>query len=182
MKHLSIKFISTYIDIDSISFMTYHKSNLYPAWQDSSYLLWLQSLQFSSSDLCCFIPNTFQVRLWKMLSMQISYHPPLAPHLHRETTDRTYNTSELTTRMALPVVRVKLVSMHRPFSNCAGSLATSNHLPMNYKGKTTQALKYLSCHQWRIWINLHTSVVWIKYAARAPPNLFLTNRKVNIKI
>lgn len=75
MKHLSIKFISTYIDIDSISFMTHHKSNLYPAWQDSSYLLWLQSLQFSSSDLCCFIPNTFQVRLWKMLSMQISYHP-----------------------------------------------------------------------------------------------------------
>lgn len=107
---------------------------------------------------------------------------PLAPHFHRETTDRTYNTSELTTRMLLPVVRVKLVSMHRPFSNCAGSLATSNHLPMNYKGKTTQALKYLSCHQWRVWINLHTSVVSIKYAAGAPPNLFLTNRNVNRKI
>lgn len=39
--------------------MTHRKNNLYPAWQDSSYLLWLQSLQFSSSDLCCFIPDIY---------------------------------------------------------------------------------------------------------------------------
>lgn len=63
--------------------------------------------------------------------MQIPYGFPVASHLHKESSDRTYNISELTTRMLLPVVRVKLVSMHRPFSNCAGSLATSNHLPMN---------------------------------------------------
>lgn len=50
---------------DFIGFMTHRKSNLYPAWQDSSCLLWLQSLQFSLSDLFCFSPDIFHVRLWE---------------------------------------------------------------------------------------------------------------------
>lgn len=60
---------------DSIDFMTHRKNNLYPAWQDFSYLLWLLSLQFSSSVLCCFIPNIFHVRLREMQSMQIPHNP-----------------------------------------------------------------------------------------------------------
>lgn len=84
----------------------------------------------------------------------------LTPQLHKEIADRTYSISELTTRMELAVVKVKLVSMHRPFSNWAGSLAISNHLPMNCEGRNTHELKDDSeHHQWRVWINLHTLVV-----------------------
>lgn len=97
---------------------------------------------------------------------------------------RTYNTSELTTRMVLPVVRVKLLSMQRPFSNCAGSLATSNHLPMNYKGgrRTHTQMSFHGSTSGGLWINLHTSVLSIKRAAGLPTSLFSTDRRVEIKV
>lgn len=83
-----------------------------------------------------FPTDTLRVGLWQIQTMQIFL---LTPHLHKEIADRTHSISELTTRMELPVVKVKLVSMHRPFSNWAGSLAISNHLPMNCEGRNTRA-------------------------------------------
>lgn len=103
---------------------------------------------------------------------------PLTPHLHKEIADRTHSISELTTRMELLVVKVKLVSMQCPFSNWAGSLAISNHLPMNCEGKSTPELKDNSEHcQWRVWINLRALVVSVKCTAGVLLNLFLSSRE-----
>lgn len=65
-------------------------------------------------------------------------HANITSRLHictKKITDSTHSISELTTRMELSAFKVKLVSMHRPFSNWAGSLAISYHLPMNCEGK-----------------------------------------------
>lgn len=105
--------------------LTHRRSRLSPAWLDSLDLLWCRSLRSSSALLFCF-----------------RFYAEFKEHM---TTDRlpfflggggttTHRISELTTRMELSVRRVKLVSMQRPFSNWAGSLAISNHLPMNCEG------------------------------------------------
>lgn len=120
--------------------LTHHKNNLFPAWPDSLYPLWLQSLRFSSAHPFCFIPDRYTL-CWMMVNTSHANVTSLTPHLHKEIADRTHSISELTTRMELPGVKVKLLSMQRPFSNWAGSLAISNHLPMNCEDKSTQELK-----------------------------------------
>lgn len=70
----------------------------------------------------------------------------------KKSARRTYSISELTTRINLSVFKVKLVSMHRPFSNWAGSLAISNHLPMNCGCKDNtehcQRKRWINRHAW----------------------------------
>lgn len=130
--------------------LPYHKNKLFPTWPDSLYPQRLQSLRFSSARPFCSNPDRYtSSRITK--NTHRANVTSLTPHLHTEFVDKTHRISELTTRIELPAVKVKLLSMQRPLSNWAGSLAISNHLPMNCEDKDTRKLKgKLESSGWRV--------------------------------